>query len=82
MSDTVKLNVEELTLTGALNSAGVRVLIQDASGNALLAIGTTVPSSVAGYAAGGLFIDSDATGAARLLVNGGSTSSCTFTAVA
>lgn len=82
MSDMVKLNVEKLTLTGALNTAGVRVLLEDSSGNALLAIGTTVPGGVAGYAAGGLFIDSDAAGAARLLVNGGSTSSCSFTAVA
>ena len=57
-------------LTGANNSAGVNVLIEDASGNALLASGTSVPNATAGYAKGCLFIDTDvSTGTTGLYVN-------------
>jgi hypothetical protein len=60
--------------------SGVTVLFNDASGNALMATGTTVPSdSGAGYAKGCLFIDTDvAAGTSGLYVNVGTTSACNF----
>lgn len=59
---------------------GVKVLIKDGDGNALLATGTGVPADTgAGYAKGCLFIDTDvATGTSGLYVNVGTTASCVF----
>ena len=83
MVDKVRESIGEITLTGTANAdATVSILIRDAAGDALLATCTTVPSARPGYAAGCLLIDTDATGAARLLVNGASNTSCTFSAVA
>ena len=83
MVDKVRESIGEITLTGTDSvDATVKILIRDADGNSLLATCTTVPSGRPGYAAGGLIIDTDASGAARLLVNGGTTASCSFSAVA
>lgn len=62
---------------------GVKVLLKDSSGNALLATGTSVPAdSGSGYAKGCLFIDTDvASGTTGLYVNVGTASSCVFKAV-
>ena len=59
---------------------GVMVLKLDASGNALLAAGTTVPSALAGYAKGCMFIDTDKSGS-NVYFNTGTAASCTFTLV-
>lgn len=67
----------------AVAVGGVKVLLKDASGNALWATGTTVPSdSGAGYAKGCLFVDTDvAAGTTGLYVNVGTTAACNFDAV-
>ena len=73
---------EAITITG-VTASGVTTLIKDASGNALLATGTTVPSDAgAGYAKGCLFIDTDvAAGTTGLYVNVGTAAACNFDAV-
>jgi hypothetical protein len=67
----------------ATAAEGVTVLLQDASGDALLATGTTVPTNdTAGFAKGCLFIDTDvAKGTTGLNCNKGTSAECTFTAV-
>lgn len=49
-----------------------------AAGGNLFAWGTTVPSAVAGYAPGCLFIDYDAAAGQQQWINEGSATSCTF----
>lgn len=62
----------EKTATGA-------VLLRDGNGYIVLEQGTTVPSSVAGYAKGALFFDTDvAGGTGGVYANKGTTASCTF----
>jgi hypothetical protein len=63
--------------------SGVTVLFNDASGFALLATGTTVPTdNDAGFAKGCLFIDTDvAAGTTGLYVNVGTTAACNFDAI-
>jgi hypothetical protein len=56
-------------------TATVRILIPGEDG-ALLAYGTSVPSAVAGYAKGCIFID---VSGAKTYSNTGTSSSCTFT---
>ena len=46
----------------------------------MLAYGTSVPSSVAGYLSSCLFLDTDAAADSQLLVNEGTLSSCSFVA--
>ena len=76
------LEVGELTLEGGATS-GEQALIRDASGDILLATGTTVPTNdTAGYAKGCLFIDTDvAKGTGGLYCNKGTAAECTFTLV-
>lgn len=56
------------------------IYLKDAAGNAVYAIGTTVPTdSTAGYAKGCLFVDTDvAAGTSGLYVNVGTTAACNF----
>jgi len=77
-----KLSVNQLSLVGEAKGA-VTVLIQDASGKALLATGVTVPTNATdGFAKGCLFIDTDvASGTTGLNCNKGTATSCVFTAV-
>ena len=83
MVDKVRETIGEITLTGTANEdTTVSILIRDAAGDALLATCTTVPNLRPGYAAGCLLIDTNATGAARLLVNGSTNASCSFAPVA
>jgi len=57
----------------------VSVLLKDSSENALIATGTTVPSTLAGYAKSCLFIKTDAAGGTKgLYENTGTTTSCSF----
>ena len=57
----------------------VTVLAQDVNENYILVAGTTVPSAVAGYAKGCLFIKSNAgAGAKAVYENVGTTASCDF----
>ena len=78
-----RTDVNELRLLGVTNQVDrALVLLTDASGDALLATSTTVPSATAGYAKGCLFIDTDvAGGTGGLYENKGTTTSCTFNAV-
>lgn len=64
-------------------ASGVKRLITDGSGDALLATGTAVPADAgAGYAKACLFIDTDvASGTTGLYVNVGTAASCVFKAV-
>ena len=80
MTDRIEVVTGEIQLVGTTDGEPF-VLIRDAAGDALLAKGTAAPTG-AGYAAGGLFINSAATGANRLLVNGGDASSASFAEVA
>jgi hypothetical protein len=62
----------------ASNTIPVR-LMNVAGAGALLSFGTTVPSGVAGYAKGGLFIHTDGTKQDDLIyINNGTAASCTF----
>lgn len=64
------------------SSTAVQVLAVGNDGGALLSYGTSVPTAVAGYVLGGLFIHTDAASAATCLYkNTGTAASCTFTAV-
>lgn len=82
MTAFVTIEAGELTLEGGAVS-GEQALIRDASGNIMLATGTTVPTNdTAGYAKGCLFIDTDvAKGTTGLNCNKGTAAECTFTAV-
>lgn len=75
--------LEEGATLDATAVNGVKKLLTDGAGNALLATGTGVPAdSGAGYAKGCLFIDTDvAAGTTGLYVNIGTTASCVFKAV-
>jgi hypothetical protein len=67
-------NLHTVTPDGSIiNIAGVGIV---------LGIGATYPvDETAGYAPGCLWIDSDATGMARILYNSGSLASCNFDAL-
>ena len=56
-------------------------IVLDTAGNILLAVGTTVPGAVAGYANGGLFWDLDASAGSQLWINAGTTTSASFVAM-
>lgn len=77
--NTVKLDGTSATV----NSVAISALLTDASGNILLATGTSVPTDTSsGYAKGCLFIDTDvAGGTTGLYCNKGTTASSQFTAV-
>lgn len=77
--NTVKLDGTAATV----NSVAISALLTDASGNILLATGTSVPTDTSsGYAKGCLFIDTDvASGTTGLYCNKGTTTSSQFTAV-
>lgn len=70
-----------LTYEGTEIATGVRALILDSSGKALLATGTTKPADAGDlYAKGCVFIDTDvATGIKGSYVNTGTAASCVFT---
>lgn len=58
------------------------ILLRDGSGYIVLQQGTTVPGSVAGYAKGALFFDTDvATGTGGVYANKGTTASASFSLV-
>lgn len=84
MSDMNKLSIDELTIAGVpatgSATAGVQILIKDTAGNAVFAVGPTLPADGgAGFAVGCIFIDNDSTTtAASLYTNVGSTTSCNF----
>lgn len=60
----------------------VRVHLRDNAGMVLLASGTSVPSSEAGYAKGGIFLKTNVSGGSSgFYTNSGTTSSCTFSLV-
>lgn len=75
--------LEEGAKLDATAVSGVKVLLKDGDGNALLATGTGVPADDgAGYAKGCLFIDTDvAAGTSGLYVNIGTTAACNFNLV-
>lgn len=64
-----------------ISQGGVFVLKKIPVIGIVQAAGTSVPSGVAGYAPGCLFLDTDASAGAMLWVNEGTLASCTFVAV-
>jgi hypothetical protein len=79
MAEREDYRVGVLTRLGVANAdSGVSVLEFNASNHYTLARGATIPSGVAKYAVGCLFVD---TSTGELYVNTGSATSCTFQAV-
>jgi hypothetical protein len=75
-------NFEQKLKEAPLGVSGKGLFVKAVNG-CLLAWGTSVPSAAAGYAVSGLFVHTDAAGlTTSLYTNTGSTSSCTFTALA
>lgn len=75
--------LDKMGLTGFSSAVGggatVNVLLVDSASKVLLATGTTVPGSVAGYAKGCLFIDTNiAAGTKALYENQGDTTTASF----
>lgn len=83
MSVREKVRFGKTMLTGVSFGAvgtDILVLIEDGSGDALLATGTAIPADTTdGYAKGCLFIDTNVgTGTSGLFVNVGTKDSCVF----
>lgn len=70
-------SVGVLTIHGE-NKGGVNGLLKNAAGKLLMASGASVPSAVAGYAIGCLFVKNDNGAMYR---NTGTAASCTFTII-
>jgi len=73
-----RANVYDEMHEGNFTNAG-QLFPLPVSGGYLFAWGVTVPSAVAGYAPGCIFIDINASGESLFLVNTGTADSCTFT---
>lgn len=57
-------------------------IVEDFDGNALISMGTTVPTdATAGYSVGGVFFKRSGAAGAQLYVNEGTTASCAFKAL-
>lgn len=80
MAKTLSSPISLIQLVGVPNGhATVTILKQDGSGNALLAVCTTVPNALAGYAKGCRLIKTDAAaGIQGEYINIGTTASCNF----
>jgi len=79
---TLGADVETIIPGGIKFDSATSIYLTDAAGNAVFAIGTTVPGDVAGYAKGCLFVDTDvADGTTGLYVNVGTITSADFEAV-
>lgn len=83
LSTSEVITASEGVVLGATAVSGVTTLLSDASGDALFATGTTVPTdATSGFAKGCLFIDTDvSTGTTGLNCNKGTNTSCVFTAI-
>lgn len=83
LSTSEAITASEGVVLGATAVSGVTTLLSDASGDALFATGTTVPTdATSGFAKGCLFIDTDvSTGTTGLNCNKGTNTSCVFTAI-
>lgn len=80
-SDTGYTSFDSIQLKGRPTTIGAYsfdVLLYDSAGLIVMASGTTVPASVAGFAIGAIFQHTDGTAGAVNYVNEGTSTSCTF----